>query len=84
MKSAEDWYDNNDATTRDGVIAILKQIQLDAMREGMKRAADIANMKGCGIITRHAVNGPFDAYMFRGDIRQEILSAAEQLTEKDL
>jgi hypothetical protein len=46
MKSAEDWYDNNDATTRDGVIAILKQIQLDAMKEGARRAADIANMKG--------------------------------------
>jgi len=48
--------------------AEVKQIQLDAMREGMRRAAEIAE-------ARH----------LDGDMHSEaILSAAEQLTEKDL
>lgn len=75
MKSAEEWvkeagttegadwrdYDNLDLDT-------VNQIQLDAMREGMRRAAEIAE-------ARH----------LDGDMHSEaILSAAEQLTEKDL
>lgn len=49
--------------------AEVKQIQLDAMREGMRRAAEI-------VVTDEATS--------YGVIKAHILSAAEQLTEKDL
>jgi len=71
MKTAEEMldehYENLNGNASDIIVAI-KQIQLDAMREGMRRAAEIAE-------ARH----------LDGDMHSEaILSAAEQLTEKDL
>ena len=50
----------------------LKQIQLDAMKEGMRRAAQL-NQKMMS-------NGDYPLE----DYYKNILSAAEQLTEKDL
>lgn len=50
--------------------AEVKQIQLDAMREGMRRAANVDMCDGsCSEVCPN---------------KQVILSAAEQLTEKDL
>lgn len=70
MKTAEEWvskfgahgvvYQGDTETTIFDVREI-RQIQLDAMKEGMRRAARIADWMG-----------------------KEILSDAEQLTEKDL
>ena len=48
--------------------AEIRQIQLDAMREGMRRAAELSN-----------VANPTGQM-----VTKSILSAAEQLTEKDL
>lgn len=48
----------------------IKQIQLDAMREGMRRAADI--------VKTHEPERTEVGY------RKAILTASEQLTEKDL
>jgi hypothetical protein len=47
---------------------LIRAIQLDAMKEGMRRAAEIANR----------LDIPDDM------LRDTILTAAEQLTEKDL
>lgn len=89
MKTAEEWaidingikwLDNSHPTMTN----VVKQIQLDAMKEGMRRAADEVEMKGVGIIERQTVNGKFDAWMYRGSMKEAILTAAEQLTEKDL
>jgi hypothetical protein len=95
MKSAMNWAleydktfgelnDSADETVGDGVVPfvdiheiIIRRIQLDAMKEGMRRAADILHVDG-------------DVYIFKyvNEIREErkeaILTAAEQLTEKDL
>jgi hypothetical protein len=84
MKSAEEWvkeagttegadwrdYDNLDLDT-------VNQIQLDAMREGMRRAATILDKNGTVYLHKLVC----DALVLR---KQAILSAAEQLTEKDL
>jgi len=72
MKTAEEMldehYENLNGNASDIIVAI-KQIQLDAMREGMRRAAEIAE-------ARHG---------WRNEPQMKhILSAAEQLTEKDL
>lgn len=53
---------------------LTRQIQLDAMKEGMKRAADIVNTTGATMDRREST-----AWYVK-----TILSAAEQLTEKDL
>lgn len=47
----------------------IKQIQLDAMKEGMRRAAEVA----------YKINDGHD-----WPVTRAILTAAEQLTEKDL
>jgi len=70
MKTAEEMldehYENLNGNASDIIVAI-KQIQLDAMKEGMRRAADTCN------------------HWDTGDKNEErILSASEQLTEKDL
>lgn len=54
--------------------AEVKQIQLDAMREGMRRAAGMA-------WTEHSNEEKAEGMI---ELKTEILSAAEQLTEKDL
>lgn len=68
MKTAEDLaYELlGGENLKQGSVKWLQQIQLDAMREGMRRAVDMA----C-------------EYTVKVD-RDAILSAAEQLTEKDL
>ena len=73
MKTAEEMldehYENLNGNASDIIVAI-KQIQLDAMREGMRRAANVDMCDGsCSEVCPN---------------KQVILSAAEQLTEKDL
>lgn len=46
MKTAEDWANEKfsfGADTKTDFIGLIKQIQLDAMKEGMRRAAMIPN-----------------------------------------
>ena len=50
----------------------IDQIQLDAMKEGMRRAAT------------HTYNYVYADYNVAVGIEKDILTAAEQLTEKDL
>lgn len=70
MKTAEEWVSKfgaygvvsqGDTETTIFDVREIRQIQLDAMKEGMRRAARLADWMG-----------------------KEILSDAEQLTEKDL
>lgn len=60
-----------------------QQIQLDAMREGMRRAARIASAKDRPIsqYTLSEKRARRDEQLYTS---QAILTAAEQLTEKDL
>lgn len=84
MKTAEEWF--NYFATKGSEVTHLqqseeaffdfmcKQIQLDAMKEGMRRAAkNVANR-----------NGPEDCQTCLAVAKEAILTAAEQLTEKDL
>lgn len=77
MKSAEDWARCGYILTNE-----IKQIQLDAMREGMRRAAH------CPVLTYlKDVQGYENARNFDcgiSTLKTAILSAADQLTEKDL
>lgn len=77
MKHALEWwnsnYDNFDGSAKD-TIGVIQQIQLDALREGMRRAATL-----CDSAYRHA-GASASALTFRDSIN----TAAEQLTEKDL
>lgn len=91
MKTAEEWakeYESKyrqldaeaDRVVGGGVLnsediheIIIKQIQLDALKEGMRRAADLFGNPDCKNYTQ-----------YNKDIVSEILTAAEQLTEKDL
>lgn len=52
--------------------SFVKAIQLDALKEGMRRAS------------KHTKNFEFTDYNCAKGIEQAILTAAEQLTEKDL
>lgn len=78
MKSAEEWADAlwDDSESKGGwdseqdAIPILKQIQLDAMREGMKRAAEV--------VRKEYPSGSLSW------VCKTIDTAAEQLTEMDL
>lgn len=69
MKTAEEWF--NDFPLEYDALALIRAAQLDAMREGMRRAAHQV-CKGDAISHR-------EPYWF-----ERILTAAEQLTEKDL
>ena len=53
---------------------VVRRIQLDAMKEGMRRAAAEANKKEWEWVDFNCAKG----------ISEAILTAAEQLTEKDL
>jgi hypothetical protein len=81
MKTAEEWLDNIGGGSPIGdeadlmMIAIIKQIQLDAMKEGMRRAAEIEQ-------TTADIGTDYDAGW--NHKTQAILTAAEQLTEKKL
>jgi hypothetical protein len=75
MKTAEKWNSQiwQDGSKEAHNYQIIKQIQLDAMKEGMRRAAKTITP---------------DVYKNRIKRQEEgvqaILTAAEQLTEKDL
>lgn len=80
MKTAEAWSKQLDLESTDDFnqkrqswnsIGFIEQIQLDAMKEGMRRAAVITDT-----VTHQEATIE--------DAKQAILSAAEQLTEKDL
>lgn len=77
MKMALDWwnsnYDNFDGTAKD-TIGIIQQIQLDAIKEGMNRAADISE----GELRR--IQAP--PIFFR--LCDKVNQIANQLTLKDL
>jgi len=72
MKKAEEWNRALDPKMgieeREMDLERIKQIQLDAMKEGMRRAANIA----------------MRCQRSETVVAQDIQSAAEQLTEKDL
>lgn len=76
MKTAEEWrksryFGNN---SDDGIDTIIKEIQLDAMKEGMKRAAVIAKQRLYE-----------EGFINEGKIAEDaILTAAENLTLEDL
>lgn len=69
MKTAKEWY-NTALPERE----LIKQIQLDAMKEGMRRAANQLD------VAYHLGSASASALSYRDNI----LTAAEQLTEKDL
>ena len=72
MKEAKEWCTQYEEALREECI---KAIQLDAMKAGMKRAANL-------VISRNTVDEPtgFD----RPIIEKRILSDAQKLTVKDL
>jgi cytochrome c553 len=80
MKTAEEWIQENNPLllvgggTYNGILERYKQIQLDAMKEGMRRAA------GMDRLARHTNASHEDVKQ----IADNILTAAEQLTERDL
>lgn len=77
MKSASEWRSElnfSDTTTEDDI----RTIQLDAMKEGMRRAAELAN--------KHFEDDNWNE-MFRQagyQINSVITDAANQLTEADM
>lgn len=79
MKTAEEWHKENNTSgecfallTRDNI----RQIQLDAMKEGARRAAEMA---------RNACAPPATKdYLAGNTAANAILSTAEQWTTKDL
>jgi hypothetical protein len=74
MKTAEKWIQENNPLllvgggTYNGIVERYKQIQLDALKEGVRRAAGLCDA---------------DFYE-HNECRKAILTAADQLTEKDL
>ena len=85
MKTAEEWIKYLDPNTSDKSCCYspvpaedIKQIQLDAVKEGMRRAAGIAGPT-CGIL-----DCGHETCAGRKLARQAILAASKQLTEKDL
>lgn len=83
MKTAEEW--RGSITFQSGLsegnidkgalLRLIKQIQLDAMKEGMRRAAEVT-------LTVSAV--PVSRKLIKDEMKEAILTAAEQLTEKDI
>lgn len=84
MKTAKEWFNeeyyNISDTSPITFGEIVKRIQLDAMKEGMRRAAEI------GMNKSPMPRPPDDMTTLekRTTIVNAILTAAEQLTEKDL
>jgi len=85
MKSAEEWrksryFGNN---SEDGIETIVQQIQLDAMKEGMRRAAVVAEGE---TYATGGIRNDEEASYEKGCLaaQKAILTTAEQLTEKDL
>lgn len=87
MKAAKEWLNQVAETVATDMFidtagkpgssteTLIKQIQLDAMKEGMRRAE---------IIAFNEMVGLKDPFEFKNSIRKAILTAAEQLTTKDL
>jgi hypothetical protein len=86
MKTAEEWKqiwwswpmpDNSgEYEGQQEFLKLVPQIQLDAMKEGMRRAAELAD--------NPVRLEPGYSHLTQQNIKQAILTAAEQLTEKDL
>ena len=77
MKTAEEWIPEMVAkygVVRRGMTDTIKQIQLDAIKEGMRRAAGTCT----NTYNTHL------HYQTMDECRLAILKSAEQLTEKDL
>lgn len=77
MKTAEVWaneirYGHNHG----GIDTVVRQIQLDAMKEGARRAASVVMMRYADIQT--------SAPKLKRDLNQAILATAENWTIKDL
>ena len=91
MKTAEEWATEIDhcqevcgVMQQHELAAHVKQIQLDAMREGMRRAAVIV-LNRQQILTHLGEQELYRVTVHELGIRKDsILTAAEQLTEKDL
>jgi hypothetical protein len=72
MKTAEEWaVIFSDETTQYEMASLFREIQLDAMKEGMRRAAD-------KVVIWQGDNQQAN------ECKQTILVVAENLTEKDL
>jgi len=89
MKTAEQWWNEQSIDSSGKRFVpflsreLIKQIQLDAMKEGMRRAAGIVDDTDVvDVSSYYAQLG--DAWETKNNARKSILTAAEQLTEKDL
>lgn len=91
MKTAEEWFKNQpseEINERGGDTYVeydvtpnwIKQIQLDAMKEGMRRAADCAISDA--LMHHHDAEGRCNCG--NCSARRAILTASDQLTKKDL
>ncbi len=80
MKSAEEWIEETTGSPKCRLTTIgacsIKEIQLDAMKEGMKRAAEISR-------NNFVVGSPMGEAIAT-NFRKTIIKASEQLTIKDL
>ncbi len=80
MKTAEEWVKDLHGTSSSDIFLItkrhIKQIQLDAMKEGMKRAAEMISSCPSACECSQSVGWK--------ESEQSILTASEQLTQKDL
>lgn len=87
---AEEWYAEGGLNNDVAEIAHRRAIQLDAMKEGMRRAAKVklpVFQLPTGYTGNRYIHGVhFESGNAHGvaETRQAILTAAEQLTEKDL
>jgi microcompartment protein CcmL/EutN len=77
VKTAEEWIDMMDKSDN-GYFTVnfanhIRQVQLDAMKEGVRRAAKVITP-----------DGNYNRIKRQEEGVQAILTAAEQLTEKDL
>lgn len=89
MKTPEEWCNSVefDIGTRSGILRsefhrVIQQILLDGMKEGMRRAAQVAE----GTTFAAGKHTEWEDAYDKGckDSEQAILTASEQLTEKDL
>ena len=87
MKSAEVGNGEIDWCNHEASIDGIKQIQLDAIKEGMRRAAELC--KNAAHVAKNPLHTDLQIYWqtydrLQVDVTKAILTAAEQLTEKDL
>lgn len=87
MKTAEEWMSQMSGLNNPALLTVnrmaIREIQLDAMKEGMRRAATIAEGETFAV---GGVHTEWEVAYDKGccDCEKAILTAAEQLTEKDL